>query len=104
MISILDVLLTNPGPGRIWDRYRRGPRFGRILDWSNLGPPHPPFDDVNHKKMRANQSVKQNGTQIQVKETTLQLRGFGARKITAAADFVEVPISTVVYVTLDKAF
>ena len=48
MISILDVLLTettlvtkaNPGPGRIWDRYRRGPRFGRILDWSNLGPPH----------------------------------------------------------------
>ena len=48
MISILDVLLTettlvtkaNPGPGRIWDRYRRGPRFGRILDWANLGPPH----------------------------------------------------------------
>ena len=50
MISILDILLTettlvtkaNPGPGRIWDRYRRGPRFGRILDWSNLGPPHRP--------------------------------------------------------------
>ena len=47
MISILDVLLTettlvtkaNPGLGRIWDRYRRGPRFDRILDWSNLGPP-----------------------------------------------------------------
>ena len=48
MISILDVLLTettlvtkaNPVPGRIWDRYRRGPRFGRTLDWSNLEPPH----------------------------------------------------------------
>ena len=48
MISVLDVLLTettlvtkaNPGPGRIWDRYRRGPRTGRILDWSNHGAPH----------------------------------------------------------------
>ena len=48
IISILDVLLTettlvtkaNPGSVRIWDRYRRGPRFVRILDWSNLGPPH----------------------------------------------------------------
>ena len=47
IISILDVLLTettlvtkaNPGSVRIWDRYRRGPRFVRILDWSNLGPP-----------------------------------------------------------------
>ena len=45
IISILDVLLTettlvtNPGPVRIWDCYRRGPRFVRILDWSNLGPP-----------------------------------------------------------------
>ena len=48
IISILDVLLTettlvtkaNPDSVRIWDRYRRGPRFVRILDWSNLGPPH----------------------------------------------------------------
>ena len=48
IISILDVLLTettlltkaNLGPSRIWDRYRRGPRFGRILDWSKPGPPH----------------------------------------------------------------
>ena len=48
IISILDVLLTettlvtktDPGPVRIWDRYRRGPRFVRILDWSNLGRPH----------------------------------------------------------------
>ena len=49
IISILDVLLTettlvtkvNPDSVRIWDRYRRGPIFVRILDWSNLGPPHP---------------------------------------------------------------
>ena len=48
IISILDVLLTetmlvtkaNPDSVRIWDRYRLGPRFVRILDWSNLGPPH----------------------------------------------------------------
>ena len=47
IISILHVLLTettlvtkaNPSSVRIWDRYRRGPRFVRILDWSNLGPP-----------------------------------------------------------------
>ena len=48
IISIFDVLLTettlvtkaNPGLGRNWDRYRRGPSFGRILDWSKRGPPH----------------------------------------------------------------
>ena len=83
MISIHDVLLTettlvtkaNPGPGRIWDRYRRGPRFGRILDWSNLGPPHRhPMTSI--VKNARESELKQNGTQIQVKETTLQLRGF----------------------------
>jgi hypothetical protein len=35
----------------------------------------PPCDDVNHKNARESE-LKQNGTQIQVKETTLQVRGF----------------------------
>ena len=42
IISILDVLLTettlvtkaNPGSVRIWDRYRRGPRFPSDAGWS----------------------------------------------------------------------
>ena len=36
----------------------------------------PPSDDVNHKKCARIRELKQNGTQIQVKETTLQLCGF----------------------------
>jgi hypothetical protein len=35
----------------------------------------PPCDDVNHKNARESE-LKQNGTQIQVKETTLQVCGF----------------------------
>ena len=50
IISMLDVLLTettlvtkaNADSVRIWDRYRRGPRFVRILDCSNLETTTPP--------------------------------------------------------------